>query len=273
MSAAHFLMKLAALPYGMLFRERRPGLVILGYHRVGGGTSSDIDLPVAEFARQMAYLRRHCRLVSLDDLIAGGVSAAPDATDDAIAVTFDDGSRDLYEQALPVLVHYRIPTTVYLATQYIESQQAFDFGDYARAASRPIPLTWAQVREMVGTGVISVGAHTHTHRDLARLSLQEVRDEVERSYRCIADRTGRPPLHFAYPWGALTPPVRREVGAFFRTAVRGGCGKNPFGALDPLALWRRPIQRSDRAWLFRLKLRSYLDGEELARAVVARVRA
>ncbi|MDR7523560.1 MAG: polysaccharide deacetylase family protein [Armatimonadota bacterium] len=273
MSAAHVLLKLAALPYGMLFRERRPGLVILGYHRVGGGTSSDVDLPVAEFARQMAYLSRSCRLVSLDDLVAGTVGAPADGADDAVAVTFDDGSRDLYEQAWPVLEHYRIPATVYLTTQYIESQRPFDFGDYARAAARPDPLTWTQVREMVGTGLISVGAHTHTHRNLARLSLQEVRNEVERSYRCIAERTGRAPMHFAYPWGALTPPVRREVGVFFRTAVRGGCGKNPFGALDLLALWRRPIQQSDRAWFFRLKLRSYLDGEELARAVVARVRA
>jgi peptidoglycan/xylan/chitin deacetylase (PgdA/CDA1 family) len=267
------LVKLVAIPYGVLFRERRPGLVILGYHRVGAGTSSDIDLPTAEFTRQIAYLREHCRLVSLDAVTDGSVRSAAGSGSDMVAVTFDDGSREIYEQAFPVLLRYRIPATIYLTTRYIEHQQRFDFGGYAHMASRPKPLTWAQVREMADSGLVSVGAHTHTHPDLTRLSMGAVRDEVERSHRLIADRVGRAPRHFAYPWGSFTPEIRQIVGEHFRTAVRGGCGKNPFGAVDLLALWRRPIQQADRAWLFRLKLNSYLDGEELARTLAARVRA
>ena len=63
------LLKLGVLPYGLFFRERRPGLVILIYHRVGGGTDSDIDLPARLFARQMAHLSAHHTIVAND---AGG---------------------------------------------------------------------------------------------------------------------------------------------------------------------------------------------------------
>lgn len=264
--------KLAAVPYGVLFRERRPGLVILAYHRVGGRTTSSIDLPAAEFARQMACLRERHTLISMDAVASMTTGAGARRSSDLVAVTFDDGTRDLYDHAFPILVKYRIPATVYLTTDYVETQRSFDFGAYARSQDRPDPLSWAQVREMVESGLVAAGAHTHTHQDLTRLAPEGVRREMAESCRLIEDRVGTSPQHFAYPWGRVTPSVRQTVGEFVRTAVRGGSGKNPFGALDLLALWRRPIQQSDVAWVFDLKLRSYLDGEEHLRALASRLR-
>lgn len=272
MNALHGLVKLAAIPYGVLFRERRAGLIILAYHRVGGGTASDIDLPAPEFARQMAYLKAHYTLVSMDTVINRPVREDLTTPSDVVAVTFDDGYRETYDVVFPVLQQYQIPATIYLASRYLEAQEPFDFGTFARAGRRPAPLSWAQVREMVASGLVTAGAHTHGHMDLTRLSTDLVRDDLERCRQLIADRVGVPPQHFAYPWGRVTPAVRRITGQYFRTAVRGGCGKNPFGTFDPLTLWRRPIQQSDVSWLFRLKLESYLDGEEYLRTFAARLR-
>src|SRR3990172_9680229 len=172
-------MKLAVLPYGVAFRERRPGLVILVYHRVGGDTRSEIDLPVALFRRQMAYARRYYPITSLDSILNG--SWALEQRSDVLAVTFDDGCLEVYEQAFPVLLAYQIPATIYLATSYVESQRPFDFGGYARSHHQPLPLTWSHVREMVDSGLITVGAHTHNHADLTRLAADQVRNEVRRS--------------------------------------------------------------------------------------------
>lgn len=265
------LMKMASLPYGVCFRERRPGLVILVYHRVGGGTASDIDVPVDEFARQMAYLRAHYAVASMADILERPVREDLSRRADFVVVTFDDGHRETYEHAFPVLLQHRIPATVYLATRFVETQQAFDFGEYAHMRGVE-PLTWAQAREMADSGLVSFGAHTHNHLDLTRVPSDAARAEVERSHQVIADRIGTPPAHFAYPWGRVNPSVRQIVGERFRTAVRGGCRKNPFGTFDLLTLWRRPIQQWDAGWLFRLKLDSYLDGEEYFRSVAARLR-
>jgi len=249
------------LPYGLLFRERRPGVAIATYHRIGGGTDSDIDLPQALFARQMAYLRRHRALVGMDEVADG----MPRGDGDVVAVTFDDGHKELYDHAMPVLQRYRIPVIVYLATDYVERQRPFDFGAYGRSPRPALPLSWVQVREMVSSGLVTVGAHTHRHLDLTRLSPAAVRGEMEHSRRLIEDRVGVPVRHLAYPWGTVTPAVRALAGEFFTTAVRGGCGKNPYGTIDLLALWREPVQQADGFWLFRLKLASYLDGEEFIR--------
>ena len=267
MSPAHLIMKSLVLPYGLCFRERRAGAVILVYHRVGGGTGSDIDLPAAAFERQMAYLRTHGRVAALD--VAPPAPSAGDVT----MVTFDDGAREVYEQAYPILLRHRIPAVVYVVTDYVERGRPFDFGLYRRATRRAEPLRWTHLREMVGSGLVQVGSHTHTHPDLTRLSPREAEEELRRSRDLIAERLGTAPVHFAYPWGRVTPGVRDLVGRFYRTAVRGGSAKNVYGGWDALALWRRPVQQSDAFWLFRLKLASYLDGEEALRAAAARLRA
>ncbi|MGH2403383.1 MAG: polysaccharide deacetylase family protein [bacterium] len=273
MDAVRRLVKLGVVPHGMLFRDRRRGLVILVYHRIGGGTGSPIDVPADAFARQMAYLRDRYTMVSLDAVLDGTVpGGGPPAASDLVAVTFDDGHREVYEYAFPVLLKYRIPATIYLATRYVEAQRAFDFGDYAAGGGRPQPLTWPQVRDMAASRLIQFGGHTHSHVDLTRLSLKAVRDEVDCNRRVIEERTGMAPRHFAYPWGRLTPSVKGIVGESFATAVRGGCRKNPYGHLDALALWRTPIQQSDGFWFFRLKLGSYLDGEEFFRTLAGRMR-
>lgn len=267
----HTLMKLAVLPHGALWRERRPGVIILGYHRIGGETGSDVDLPAAVFARQMAYVREHYRVIGMDALADGLVLSEP-AHRDLVAVTFDDGYRETYDHAFPVLQQLQIPATVYVATEYIDGQREFDFGVAARSGRPGRPLTWAHLREMAASRLVSIGAHTHRHRDLSLLSGEAAREEIATSQRVIEDRLGVRPRHFAYPWGMVTPAVRRVVAEYFHTAVRGGCGKNVFGAIDVLALWRQPLQQSDGMTFFRLKLRSYLDGEEYFRTLAARNR-
>ena len=70
---ARSLVRWTLLPLRIWQHERRPGVVVLLYHRVGGGTSSDVDLGAAVFERHMRYLRRNCLVVSLDEVaqIAG----------------------------------------------------------------------------------------------------------------------------------------------------------------------------------------------------------
>lgn len=265
-------MKLAVLPHGALWRERRSGVVILGYHRIGGGTTSDIDLSTDAFARQMAYLRGHYDVIGMDALAEGSFLYDPLAPKDLVAVTFDDGYQETYDHAFPVLRRLQIPATVYVATDYVDRHREFDFGEAARHRWKARPLHWGLLREMADSGLITIGAHTHHHLDLTRLAPDDAREEVARSKRVIEDRLGIRPRHFAYPWGAFTPVVRQLVGEYFDTAVRGGCGKNVFGAFDLLALWRRPLQRSDGMAFFRLKVRSYLDGEEYFRTLAMRHR-
>lgn len=101
-------------------RAAHPKFVILCYHRIGmGGIPLFSELSPDIFEAQMRYIRRRYRVLSLDDLC--DEMENPSRKGDAVAITFDDGYRDLYTHALPVLRKYQIPSTIYLPVTSVES--------------------------------------------------------------------------------------------------------------------------------------------------------
>lgn len=102
---------------------------VLTYHRVlpPGADTFSADGIVVEpetFARQMAFLRRHFRVLSLDELSELFRSGRPLPSRSCI-VTFDDGWFDNFEHALPVLRKEQIPAVVFVATGYIGGNDCF----------------------------------------------------------------------------------------------------------------------------------------------------
>ena len=93
---------------------------ILCYHRVGtDGVPRFSRLDPGVFEAQMRYLRKHYRIVSLGQLcreLQEGESVEP-----TVSITFDDGYRDLYTHAFPVLQRYQIPATIYLIGRCMET--------------------------------------------------------------------------------------------------------------------------------------------------------
>jgi peptidoglycan/xylan/chitin deacetylase (PgdA/CDA1 family) len=97
--------------------------VILCYHRVGTeGIPLFSRLQPSVFESQMKYLRKHYRLVCLRQLCRE--MQAGDVVGPTVAITFDDGYRDLYTHAFPVLRKYEIPATIYLIGHCMETGEA-----------------------------------------------------------------------------------------------------------------------------------------------------
>lgn len=229
----------AILPAGLL-RPRRPGdLVVLLYHRVGVG-SGEIDMPLEAFDRQMRTLAEEDRPVTLDGALSNGARGG-------VAVTFDDGTPDFHELALPVLVRHRVPALLYLATEPVGTGNG--------------SLSWSQLEEAVSTGLVTIGSHTHSHRALVAVSEQEAEEEMRRSKGLIEDRLGVECRHFAYPFAAGSPEADRAARRHFRTAALHAWRTNREGRVEPYALGRTPILRSDGQRFFRAKVRGLLDGE------------
>lgn len=244
----------------------RPGVVVLVYHRVGGGSDLEMDLPVELFEQQIEELAAGGQVVplaaALDRLLSGspvGAEVMP------IAVTFDDGARDFADVALPVLVRFGIPVTLYASTCNIEEREPFAHGAE--------PLSWQALSDACSTGLVDVGSHTHTHRLLDRASGAELTEELDRSIELIATRLGRPPLDFAYP-KALRARGDNEgaVRLRFRSAALAGTRPNPVGTTDLHRLARSPVQRSDGMKWFRSKARGGLWFEDSLRGAVNRAR-
>lgn len=249
-SLARKAVKVAALAGGP-FARRRPGdVVVLVYHRVADG-SSEIDLPPRTFERQLAALVEREPVLSFDGAVAALNGGGNGVARGGVALTFDDGTSDFYDAALPLLRRYRVPALLYLATGSVEDR------------ATPDSLSWGQLREAIGTGLVTVGAHTHSHADLSRAGERQASDEMRRSKELVEDRLGTACRHFAYPWGVASPAADAVARRLFDTAALGW-GTNRRHGTDPHRLGRTPVLRSDGDLFFRAKVRGLLDGEALA---------
>ena len=94
---------------------------MLAYHRVGARTPSPVDLGADPFRRQMEHVSSTA--ASLDDALVALAAPTERATVGAapIVVTFDDGTKDFVEVALPILVEFSIPVVLYLSTANVDS--------------------------------------------------------------------------------------------------------------------------------------------------------
>lgn len=238
-------------------RPAPAGTVVLIYHRVGGGSGSQLDLPIDLFDAQVGELVASGRLVSLDEALA-----APRAG--SVVLTFDDGTADWVDHALPVLARHGAPATFYVATDFVEAGRPFPSGP---------AISWAGLAELVASGLATIGSHTHTHALLDRADAATAAQECDRSVELIGERLGVACDHFAYPKAlAGSPAAEAEVRRRFRSAALAGSRANPVAGLDPHRLARTPVQVGDGMRWFRRKADGGLRLEDAARGVLNRWR-
>jgi peptidoglycan/xylan/chitin deacetylase (PgdA/CDA1 family) len=182
------------------------------------------------------------RIVPLQD-----VQAIPGS----VALTFDDGFRNFFEHALPILQEFGYPATVFLVSGYIGGRN-----DWPTQPSQPyVPtidlMSWSDVEQIVRLG-IGLGAHTITHPYLSRLGAEGIEREMADGKARLEDRAGRKIDAFAYPYGDIDGRVRAAAERHFTVA----CGTRLAfvnGRSDPLDLPRIDMfYLRQRFWFERL---------------------
>ena len=183
---------------------------ILAYHRVqpltDGLPEPTFNVTPQRFRTQLAGLADSgYRFVRLQDVIAAhrqGATLRPKS----VVVTFDDAFESVYHHAYPVLQELRIPAVAFLSTAYLDSRDPFPFDRWGQAYRDQAPpqafrpLSVEQCHEMAADGLLSFGAHTHTHEDF-RGRPHELRRDVRRSADMIRDLFAADDVMFAFPYG------------------------------------------------------------------------
>lgn len=238
-------------------RQAPTGLTILIYHRVGGGTVDERDVPLQAFEWQLDLLAAH-EVVSLDAALD-----ALEVGDDGprIVLTFDDGFVDVYDRAWPLLRERSLPFTVYVATAYADDVMTWE-GSTAQGGGRG--MTWDQLGELAESPLCTLGNHTHRH--VRPPQLTEV--ELDECSSALLDRVGVSPRHFAYPWGKRVHSMEDALRCRFRSAATGRVGRN-HPSTDPMRLRRVPVRATDPSEFFVAKLHGHLLPERLYGGLVA----
>ncbi len=138
-------------------------------------------------------------------------------------VTFDDGYVNNFTQALPILTRLSVPATVFLSTAYLDSEQPFPSDDWEAAGQPGVPreawrpLTTDECERMTASGLVELGAHTHTHADF-RGRPEELAADVEENLAVLRERFGVEQPAFAFPFGTKSDGY---ASATLASAVRG----------------------------------------------------
>jgi peptidoglycan/xylan/chitin deacetylase (PgdA/CDA1 family) len=106
----------------------RRGVVIWNYHRIGSAAGNPFDDGVfsataEELAKHLRYLKKNFRLITMEEFLRGMETGFAFLGGAAAMVTFDDGYRDNFELALPVLKDVGVPATFFLPTEFLESRK------------------------------------------------------------------------------------------------------------------------------------------------------
>jgi peptidoglycan/xylan/chitin deacetylase (PgdA/CDA1 family) len=204
--------------------------------RVRGGYT-----PLPRFEKQMLYLKKQGFVFYTASELIEHFREHGIFPPNSIALTFDDGWKDNYTNAFPVLSRLGIKATIFLVSTCIGSvsDKAQAEGESGRAH-----LSREEILEMSAHG-IEFGSHSMNHRLLHQLSPPEVEFEVTESKREIEGLTQKPCKVFAYPAGFFSDVARRvieDAGHIAAFSTIYGPDDRP----DVYALNRIEILRRDR---------------------------
>lgn len=228
---------------------------ILCYHRFSkgsegrGSTASKMSVSAASFAAQLDWLERDgYHVISLAQLV-GFMEGRQPLPKRSVVITIDDGYESVQRLAVPLLRKHGFPATVFIYTDFIGAADA---------------MSWAQLQDLVASGLIDVQAHSKTHRNLIDRETGESDErywqmldtEVRAPREAIERRLPGQVVHYAFPYGdanqALLDMLTRQRYQLGLTVNPGG---NGFFA-QPLMLRRTMIYGDQDLAAFKLKLQT-----------------
>lgn len=229
--------------------------IVLMYHNIGkrpkGKNSLGLYVSPAMFRFQMMYLKstrfRVVPLKDISDLIDGRINDRK-----LVAITFDDGYQDFYDNAFPVLRDLNFPSTVFLISDLVGKENAWDFHDLR---DRKRLMDWDTIKQLKREGV-TFGSHTRTHPFLSKLSSDDLKSELAGSRSDLESQLQVPVDFFCYPYGDYdSRAVEAVKQAGYKLAVTTKRGLVHPGS-DPLQVRRSFIRTKTNPFLFLLRLHS-----------------
>lgn len=239
---------------------RQPRVPVLMYHGIRDGIGTkhpyfETNTSPTVFERHLRFLRdQGYTTVHLSDVLQAFQTAQDGRR--ILVITFDDGYRDFYTEAFPLLTQYGFKATMFVVSDFVAMRN--DLGPQGEF------MTWQELRE-VSTHGVQIGSHSVSHPNLYRSSCQELENEIKLSKQVIENKIGQPVRSFAYPFAFPEPDrafVQRLAGLLEASAYDNGVSTVIGTACrnHNRFFWPRlPVNSFDDLPFFRAKLDGHYD--------------
>jgi peptidoglycan/xylan/chitin deacetylase (PgdA/CDA1 family) len=183
------------------FKKTQKTAPILLYHRIENVSNDPVLLCVSPetFEKHLIFIKDNYDVISLSEL--SGRIISKNLIGNEAAITFDDGYQDNITNALPLLEKYDIPATIFITTDSLGEKASFEWDLQYNESDRAVFLNKKEIQKLSNNRLIELGAHTHSHKKLSTLSLQEQMREIAESKKILEDIMGKNIKLFAYPFG------------------------------------------------------------------------
>lgn len=231
------------------FLRRHYAVPILMYHMVDEvlvRKQESLNVTPKAFERQMSFLKRHhykvLPLETLVDLIKENKSIPPKT----VVLTFDDGYKNNYTHAFPILKKYNLPATIFIIVNEV-------------GRSQNDRLSWEELRQMQDSGLIKFGSHSIGAEPLININdEEELKRQIFDSKKMLEAKLGQKVALFSYPEGFFTSKIAWLVkDAGYKAAVATiPCGNFPND--DLFALKRiRVSEKASNMFIFAVEASGY----------------
>ncbi len=165
----------------------------------------DLSLPPDLFREHLEYLSSHgYHTITLEELALHLLEGKP-LPPKPIILTFDDGYRDNYENAFPLLREYHFKGVFFVITDFVTKRS-------------PRYMSWKQLREMVDAGM-EIESHTRNHTDMRGRSVDYLVWQALGSKEAIEAHLGLTPRFVSWPSGKYD---QRAIQVFRSAHFWGG---------------------------------------------------
>lgn len=176
-------------------------LPILMYHHINylppnaSKVYQALTVNPATFEKQMNYLSQEGYQPITFEKFLSLLKIGKEIPKKSLIITFDDGWKNQYQNAFPVLKKYKFPATFFVVVNYIGGSNFMD---------------WKELKELLKAGM-EIGSHTIDHPNLRGLSEKHLKYEVQNSKIILEKGLGQKIIVFDYPYGAFDSKVIKAV--------------------------------------------------------------
>ena len=186
----------AAMPVAQVTVQDDPRTVmVLNYHKVVDEHMS-LSVPLADFEQHMKWLKEYGYTSITPEELYEFIVNGSELPEKPVLITFDDGYKDNYTNAYPIMKKYGFKGTIFVVTGFLGVYDNY--------------MTWEQAKELSDNG-FSIESHTYSHKSMTETSDEEISKELTKSRDTIKNKLGIDADFMAYPTGTYNLHIAELV--------------------------------------------------------------
>ena len=186
----------AAMPVAQVTVQDDPRTVmVLNYHKVVDEHMS-LSVPLADFEQHMKWLKEYGYTSITPEELYEFIVNGSELPEKPVLITFDDGYKDNYTNAYPIMKKYGFKGTIFVVTGFLGVYDNY--------------MTWEQAKELADNG-FSIESHTYSHKSMTEASDEEISKELTKSRDTIRNKLGIDADFMAYPTGTYNLHIAELV--------------------------------------------------------------